>query len=128
MRQLTQSIQDDLTGYDYKLKETSYLGLRPGDLIQFTYNGGVRFGLVVKSKRTGTGVFLSSRYNKLLNVVQTGSLSEAMFSLMVNNLYKNRSACSYHSPNILSLFLGKQNFRTFNVSYVEDILSLEISK
>lgn len=128
MRELAQSVQEDLTGFDYTVKETSYLGVRPGDLIQFDYNGSNRFGLVVRSKRTGTGVFLSNRYNKLLNVVQMDSLSEAMFSLMVNNLYKNRSACSYHSPNILSIFLGKQNFRTFNVSNVKNILSLEITK
>jgi|TARA_S200002703_G_C3786350_1_gene242473 hypothetical protein len=127
-RKLKEQTQESLADFDYTLRETSYLGVRPGDILEFTYNGSARTGLVVRSKRTGTGVFLSKRYNRLLNIILVETLSDAMFTLMVNNLYKNSTACSYHSPKILSLFLGKTNFRTFDVANVSNILTIDITK
>jgi len=91
-----------------------------------TYSGRLRYGLVVSSERASDGMFLSSRNNTLVNVVLARSLSDAMFSLMVNNLYNNEKACNYHSPAIIGAFLGKQNFRTFNVSKMKDILKVSI--
>jgi len=110
------------------LTETSYLGLKPGDIVQITYGGSLRYGLVVSSRRTSDGMFLSSRNNTLLNFVQAETLSEAMFSLMVNNLYKNETACDYNSPAIIGAFLGKRNFRTFNVAKIRNILKVNVEK
>ena len=121
-------LQEYLGKFEYSLRETSYLGLRPGDLIQISYNGSFRQGLVVSSKRTSSGMFVSSRLNALLNIVLLDSISEGMFSLMVNNLYKNSNACNYNSPNIIGAFLGKKNFRTFNTSYINNILKVEINQ
>ena len=125
-RGLDDSFRDKLSGKRYTVSETSYLGLRPGDLIQLTYEGSFRYGLVVSSKRTTDGMFLSSRNNTLVNVVLVRALSDAMFSLMVNNLYNNEVACNYNSPAIIGAFLGKQNFRTFNVAKMRDIFKVVI--
>ena len=124
---VSESIQTKLLGYRYSLVESSYLGLRPGDLVEFNYQGTLRNGLVVSSRRTSDGMFLSSVNNTLVNIVLIPGLSDAMFSLMVNNLYKNESACTYQSPKILGVFLGKQNFRTFNVSKIRMLLQVKIT-
>jgi hypothetical protein len=120
------SIQTKLQGYKYRLHSTSYLGLQPGDLIEFKYQGSLRNGLVVTSKRTSDGMFLSNLNNTLLNVVLVSELSEVMFSLMVNNLYKNKIACNYYSPKIIGAFLGRQNFRTLNVAKIRGLVKLNI--
>ena len=125
-RGLDTPLQNLLSEYRFTVVETSYLGLRPGDLVQITYEGSLRYGLVVSSKRTTGGIFLSTRNNTLLNIVLLPGLSEAMFSLMINNLYNNEVACNYRSPAIIGAFLGKQNFRTFNVAKVRDILKVNI--
>lgn len=122
----SEPIQGMLQGYSYRMAQTSYLGLRPGDLVEFKYQGGLRNGLVVSSRRTSDGMFLSGRNNTLLNIVLLPGLSEAMFSLMVNNLYSNESACTYYSPKIIGAFLGKQNFRTFNVSKMRGLIKVSI--
>ena len=119
-------IQTKLQGYKYRLHSTSYLGLRPGDLIEFKYQGSLRNGLVVASRRTTDGLFLSNLNNTLLNVVLVSELSEVMFSLMVNNLYKNETACNYYSPKIIGAFLGRQNFRTLNVAKIRGLVKLNI--
>lgn len=125
-RNISKSFSDKLENLAVEVSETSYLGLRPGDMIQITYAGSLRYGLVVSSKRTSNGIFLSPRNNTLLNIVLIDSLSDAMFSLMVNNLYNNESACNYNSPAIIGAFLGKQNFRTFNVSKIRNVLKVTI--
>lgn len=127
-REIDETLIQNLEDFKYTLTETSYLGLRPGDIIQITYAGSIRYGLVVSSRRTPDGMFLSSRNNTLLNFVQAGTLSEAMFSLMVNNLYKNENACDYNSPEIIGAFLGKRNFRTFNVAKIRNILKVNVEK
>jgi hypothetical protein len=127
-RKVQQSTQNQLIDQKYRAIETSYLGLKPGDLIQFGYVESSRFGLVVSSKRTSNGYFLSTQKNTLLNIVEVTKLTEGMFSLMINNLYKNRTACNYHSPRIIGMFLGDDNFKTFNISKITNILSINIGK
>jgi hypothetical protein len=125
-RSIDPSLQEKLEGLSFRTKETSYLGLRPGDLIQVTYDGSLRYGIVVSSRRTSRGLFLSTQNNTLLNIVLVRGLSEAMFSLMINNLYNNEKACNYYSPAIIGAFMGKQNFRTFNVTKARDIIKVDI--
>ena len=125
-REVDQELIQDLSQYSYRLSETSYLGLRPGDLVHVSYGGSTKYGLIVSSRRTTDGMFLSGRNNTLLNFVIVQGLSEAMFSLMVNNLYNNEVACNYYSPAIIGAFLGKQNFRTLNVAKIRDILKVTI--
>ena len=123
-----------LNRYESKvLRETSTLGLRPGDIIQFSYisagsnSPSTPYGIVVSSQRTSTGLFLSTKGNSLINVILIAdTLSEAMTDLMINNIYKNRTACSY--KNLIGTFLGKENFRTYNSGRMTDLLSVEITK
>lgn len=109
-----------------KLFRTSYLGVQPGDLIFFNYSdGSKRFGLVVSSSRTSSGIFLSTRNNTLMNVFQIEGLSDAMFDIVVNNLYKNVEVCSYYNKRMLRVFF-KEDFRTFNVAEMSNITSIGI--
>ena len=128
VRRVSKQLTNDLSNFSYRLSESSYLGLRPGDLIHLTYEGSLRYGLVVSSRRTTDGMFLSTRNNTLINIVMVQGLSEAMFSLMVNNLYSNQVACNYYSPAIIGAFLGKKNFRTLNVAKMRDILKVTIEQ
>tara|TARA_R100001460_G_scaffold84122_1_gene125407 strand:- start:1526 stop:1915 length:390 start_codon:yes stop_codon:yes gene_type:complete len=127
-REIDETLIQNLEDFNYTLTETSYLGLRPGDIVQLTYEGSLRYGLVVSSRRTSDGMFLSSRNNTLLNFVQADTLSEAMFSLMINNLYNNETACNYNSREIIGSFLGRRNFRTFNVAKIRNILKVNVDK
>ncbi len=125
-------IEDYLVEYSENLEivETSFLGLKPGDLITFDYkDGSTRSGLVVRSKRTSSGYFLSSRNNTLLNIFLVESITSGMFDLMINNLYRNRLSCTYkHTPRILGAFLGKNNFRTFNIAGIQNIRQILINQ
>jgi hypothetical protein len=119
------------TDYEISLTRTSYAALQAGDLVSFDYQDGTsRWGLVVKSKRSGTkGYFLSTQDNLLLNIFQLDGITQSMMGLIVNNLYKNRIRCTYkNAPKILSSFIGKDNFRTFNIGKVSKLTSIGIKK
>tara|TARA_R110002110_G_scaffold339942_2_gene550155 strand:+ start:1993 stop:2388 length:396 start_codon:yes stop_codon:yes gene_type:complete len=122
------TLQGNLGPFKYTLRETSYLGLKPGDLIQITYSGRLRYGLVIGTPKNTRGMFVSSRYNSLLNVVVIESLNEGMFSVMVNNLYKNPVNCTYSNSTIIGAFLGKKNLRSFNTAKFQNVLSIEIQR
>lgn len=103
----------------FKVIETSKEGLMAGDLISFSYLGVLRFGLVVRSRRTDVhGTFLSTRGNNLLNVFLLNSIKNSDSRLIINTLYRDRIRCTYkNTPKVLGAFLGKSNFRTFNTDY-----------
>jgi hypothetical protein len=114
---------------DVRSREVSFYGLKPGDSISFEYESKKRFGIVVASKRTQSGYFLSGRLNTLLNVFLLDSITTARLELVINILYKDRSRCVYGStPAILGSFIGKDNFRTFNVAKIRDIRDYIITK
>lgn len=129
-RTLSETLNNFLTPYAESMivRETSWLGVLPGDLVHFDYPGSSRSGLVVSSRRTARGYFLSPRGNTLLNIVEIEALTDSMFSLMINNLYKNRAACNYYSPRIIGSFMGKENFKTFNVAEITNFLSVSIAE
>lgn len=129
------NLEELLSEYEYQIHETSFIGLKPGDLVMFDYINNFevtsRFGIVVRSKRTGVqrGYFLSTRFNTLLNIFLLDSITLDSFEIMINNLYRNRIRCTYkNSPRILGSFLGQDNFRTFNVSKIRNIYSFLINK
>ena len=127
-KRINEDLQDNLGPFNYKVKETSYLGLSPGDLIQLTYSGSLRYGVVISTPKNTRGMFVSSRFNVLLNVVVIDSLKEGMFSLMVNNLYKNPVNCTYSNSTIIGALLGRQNLRSFNTAKFKSVLSIEIQR
>lgn len=122
---LKKDISDGQTAFEnefddkFKIIETSKEALMAGDIISFNYNGSQRFGLVVKSRRTGVnGTFLSTRNNNLLNIFLLNSIKNSDCRLIINTLYRDRIRATYkNTPAILSAFLGKENFRTFNTDY-----------
>lgn len=83
--------------------ETSYLGLKPGDVIQFYYHteskNGVYQGLVVSTRSSGAAGFRLARTtsNTILQVLTLDSLSDQLLQFVINNLYKNRTLSRYLS-------------------------------
>ena len=125
---LTDETLEQMDELDQGIRSVSFYSLKPGDLVQFVYDGtSTRFGLVVASKGGPGGWFSSTQDNLLLNVVEVGSLTKDMFSLMVDNLYKNRVACKY-SSRILGAFLGLDNFKTFKAAQISSILTIHLIK
>ena len=127
-KKISPDLQENLGDFSYSARFTSYLGLKPGDLIQLTYEGQHRHGLVLATPKHTNGLFLSSQYNSLLNVVVFDSLNEGMFSLMVDNLYKSPSTCNYRNSTIIGSFLGKENLRSFNMAKAHGIISIDIQR
>tara|TARA_R100001591_G_scaffold115811_1_gene131913 strand:+ start:299 stop:880 length:582 start_codon:yes stop_codon:yes gene_type:complete len=88
--------------------ETSYLGLKPGDLIQFQYvtesKNNVYQGLVVATKRSGARGFRFARttFNTILQVLTVNELSDELLQFVVNNLYKNRILSRYIALKVRS--------------------------
>jgi hypothetical protein len=114
-------------------RSTSWLSVKAGDLVKFRYAvdppGETRVGLVTRSKRTNNGYFLSTRANTLLNIYLLDSITNTMMYLIIKNLYRNRIACTYKNvPRKLSMFLGKNAFRTFNVAYIKNFNQVDIKK
>jgi hypothetical protein len=116
------------------VRQVSPLSVRPGDLIMFDYplpgtvatNPGKRLGLVLSSRRTSNGHFLSTQDNTLLNVLLMETVSAQMFDTMINILYKNRKYCNYWSPVILGVFFGKESLRTFDISNIYTLMSFDV--
>lgn len=127
-RVLEENISNLLSEYSFKFNETSYLGLRPGDLVQFTYDGVRRCGLVVSSKRTSSGHFISTLGNYLINImIVTDGLSTPRFSYLVDRLYRKPAMCSYNRLSLVRALLGKDNFRTYKIGKITDILDFQIN-
>lgn len=104
--------------------------IKAGDLISFFYNGSLRTGLVVRSKRAPTGFFRSLSNNNLVNIytLDPDSITRDTADLIVRNLYRNRIACTYkYSTRILSFFFGPNNFKTFNLNSMTSITQIMIT-
>jgi len=123
----------------YTISETSYLGLRPGDLIQFKYGYGprsTRYGIILSSGRASSGLFLSRLLNSLYNVLVCEGLEEGMFLSLLNTMYGKESKATYSMAKSVAALetspsTGKpyvKDFRTLNVSTLFDILKVELVK
>jgi hypothetical protein len=120
---------EGLVSLEYRT--TSWLSVKAGDLVKFRYAtdypGEMRVGLVTRSRRTFNGYFLSTKYNTLLNIYLLESITSGMMDLIIKNLYKNRIACTYNNvPKKLTMFLGKNSFRTFNCQYIKNFSKVDI--
>lgn len=140
-KKIDNSVKEALNNYTkFNFVATTWVGLRPGDLIIFNYTAplkvtknttlGRRVGLVVKSRKShNLGYRLSSKLNTLLNIYLIDNLSPAMIDLVINNLYQNRGRATYNNtPKVLDAFLNKKNFRTLNCKWVQSIIELHIDK
>lgn len=116
---------------NYSVAETSYLALRPGNLIEFTYAGKPRYGIVISSQRSSGGMFLSNQYNTLSTVLVGDSLDEGVFRELLNTMYGNEVAATYSTAKGISSLraAGKSyvgNFRTLNVSVLSNIYKVTL--
>jgi len=108
----------------YKVRETSYSGLRPGDLIQFDYMGSSRYGYVLASKKTTSGLFTSLKGTRLSNVLDIGGLDEGDFTQLLNNIYNNESKADYQDLKKSGFLDDTKKFRTFRLMGLRNILKV----
>ena len=107
---------------------TSYTGLRPGDLIQFSYMGATRNGFIVGSAGPGRadGLFLSSRNLTLYNILVTDILDDDTFEKLLNNIYNDEYQANYQRLKSSKDFSesSKSNFRTMQVMGIRSIIKI----
>lgn len=115
-----------------------YASLRPGDIITFDYKTDQqvygtkmikRLGVVMKSLRAPEGRFLSTRGNRLLNVMVLDSIGEEGFNTAVNTLYKDKAKSDYYRVDKYINPIGitvYDRFRTFKVSGILNLMKITI--
>lgn len=96
----------------------------------FKYHGKFGSGethlvLVVQNERTATGLFTSTRNNKLLSCFKLGDTSVEVVGIIVENLYKNKQASYSNVISGLSRVLGKSNYRTYDLNKIGDFSEIE---
>ena len=101
----------------------------PGDIIVFRYYSGVGPGsrgqrviLVIKTK-AGDGVYISGKGNTLVTCFKLDGDSDAVISIIMDNLYKKRRRASYYGKikeSLISL-LGIDSFRTYNLNNMKQL-------
>lgn len=104
--------------------------ISPGDLFIFKYHGKFGSGethlvLVVQNERTATGLFTSTRNNRLLSCFKLGDSSVEVAGIIVENLYKNKQASYSNVISGLSRVLGKSNYRTYDLNKIGDFSEIE---
>lgn len=100
-----------------------FAGIKPGDLVGFQYNLKTPTGVIKTQKmalvvaaRKGRGVYLSPRDNLLMSCFRVHDAPEEILNLVIKNLYKNRTKCTYQGIiNAVEKILGKYSFRTYNI-------------
>tara|TARA_R110002124_G_scaffold229415_2_gene394605 strand:+ start:300 stop:770 length:471 start_codon:yes stop_codon:yes gene_type:complete len=129
----------------YTVVETSYIGLRPGDLIEFSYGyvKGRRYGIILKTDAHFNGIFLSTLGNSLYNVLTCESLDEDIFLSLLNTMYGDESKSTYAEAVSIAPLNPPENaerkkkrkrqpkydrsvrdFRTLNISGLSDIFKI----
>lgn len=143
-RGLSADLRDELkefTSEGYMVVETSYIGLRPGDLIEFSYGyvRGRRYGIVLKTDNHFNGIFLSRLGNSLYNVLTCESLDEGIFISLLNRMYGDESKATYAEAYSIAPLnppakrkmkrqskypRSVRDFRTLNISGLSDIFKI----
>tara|TARA_R100001509_G_scaffold7616_1_gene4397 strand:+ start:1005 stop:1418 length:414 start_codon:yes stop_codon:yes gene_type:complete len=120
-------LQEKLVGRNYEPTSTSYAGLKPGDLIQFSYAGALRQGFIIGSDYKPYGLIYSSRGRSLNYILLTDGLGGESFDYLLNTIYGNENNANYD-------FLKKQgftevvsNFRTMQLMGIRSILKLNLT-
>lgn len=112
--------------------------ISPGDLVVFNYKlkdketgkitNGQRLSLVVSNDR-GQGFFISTRHNLLMSTFKLDDADHAVNAIILKNLYKNRAKCNYYRIiDSLSVILGSDSYRTYNVAKTGNVHQVYIDK
>ncbi len=111
----------------FKTVPKSYSLLRPGSVILFRYNfpedneSEYRLALVVRNQLGKVG-YTSLRGNPLLSCYRLNDAPEVLVKLIMLNLYKNETLCSYDTiQKGLSSLIGDINYRTYMFSRMQDL-------
>lgn len=102
--------------------------ISPGDLFIFNYHGefkGSHLVLVVQNARTTSGLFTSTRNNRLLSCFKLSNTSAEVAGIIVDNLYKNKQASYSNVIAGLSRVLGKSNYRTYDLNKIGNLSEIE---
>ena len=132
---LSPQLRDRLAGVSYEARSTSYLGLRPGDLIQFSYMGIIRHGFIIASPAATSGLRYSGRGKSLFNIVPVDDLDDGLFKYLLDNIYGDENTATYTNlvrnsglstvnPNTSKEYLP--NFRTLQVIGIFSIIKIFI--
>lgn len=112
-------------------QKSSINTLKPGSIIYCKYDGRERLALVVRTKRTKTGLYTSSRNNKLLTLFLLNSIREDKIDDVINTVYGEKNISHYNilprNKELKSLNVTfTERFRTFIVSKIQDLMILKI--
>jgi len=96
----------------------------PGDVLVFRYSP-ILFNqalvLVVSTKR-GRGHFTSGKGNLLVSCYKLNGILPETTAIILSQLYNNRTKSDYSNiTRSLDALLGKENFRTYNISKMRHI-------
>lgn len=122
---LLPQLSNRLENTNYEPRLTSYSSLRPGDLIQFSFRGQLRHGFVISSRRTGSGLFLSTRNKSLVNVMVADTLSDAAFYFLLDNIYDNQHKADYFYLKSSGFAGTYSNFRTIPLLGIRKIIKIQ---
>lgn len=123
---LLPELRNRLTAKTYQANATSYAGLRPGDLIQFSYAGRLRYGFILGSDYRPTGITYSSRNRSLNYVLVTDSLGDEAFNYLLNNIYGDELKARYDRLKEDGFVATVSNFRTMQLLGVRSIIKILI--
>jgi len=123
---LLPQLTDRLLNVEYEARPTSFAGLQPGDLIQFSYNGTTRHGFTLGSNYRPTGLYLSSRGKSLNYVMLVDQLSDEAFSYLLNNIYEDEIKARYDYLKGSGFVDTVSNFRTVQLLGVKSIIKIFI--
>lgn len=105
----------------------SYSFFSPGQVINFNYDGTPNiWGLVVEVER-GPGIFISTRWNKLVCVFKLNDSDRETVKLVLKTIYKDRRLATYKNViNGLSAIFGSNSFRTYNLTKMGRLMEVNI--
>ena len=102
----------------------------PGDVLMFGYkdlegNTGNHMVLVLGNERGSSGVF-KGKSGTYLSAVKIGGLSDTIFGLVLDNLYKNVGAAYSNTVKAgLLTVVGQQNYRTYIINSMYGCLGVK---
>jgi len=124
---LLPELRNRLSSKTYQANPTSYAGLRPGDLIQFSYGGILRYGFILGSDYRPNGITYSTRNKSLNYVMVTDNLGDEAFTYLLNNIYGDEIKARYDRLKEDGFVGTVSNFRTMQLLGVRSIIKILIT-
>ena len=112
-----------------KLSQASPSVFRPGDIVTFSYKGGIlaRRLLVVATERAPRAKYVSNLGNYLLCCFELKETYPELVTVF-NSFYKQRSINYASMPKTSRSALGVTNYKTFKISDIRGSYKIELSE